>query len=79
VGGGARCQLVCSGRGRGRGAILVEAHAAAGQIRAAAGEQKQHDWSGFHMGVNVGAGFDANKRNSAVPGSFVFPDNSKLS
>jgi uncharacterized iron-regulated membrane protein len=32
-------------------------------------EQKQHDWSGFHMGVNAGAGISANERNSAVPSS----------
>jgi hypothetical protein len=35
-------------------------------------EQQQHDWSGFHMGVNAGSGFDTNGRNSAVPGNFNF-------
>jgi hypothetical protein len=32
-------------------------------------EQRQHDWSGFHMGVNAGAGFNTNNHNSAMPGS----------
>jgi hypothetical protein len=31
-------------------------------------EQKQHDWSGFHMGVNAGAGFRTDNRNSTVLG-----------
>jgi hypothetical protein len=36
-------------------------------------EQKQQDWSGFHMGVNAGAGFNTGNRNSAVPGGSNFP------
>jgi hypothetical protein len=36
-------------------------------------EQKQHDWSGFHMGVNAGTGLGTNERNSAVPGGSAFP------
>jgi hypothetical protein len=32
-------------------------------------EQKEHDWSGFHMGVNAGSGFDTDNRNSAAPGN----------
>jgi hypothetical protein len=35
-------------------------------------EQKQQDWSGFHMGVNAGSGF-GNNRDSAVPGNPNFP------
>jgi opacity protein-like surface antigen len=37
------------------------------------GEQKEHDWSGFHMGVNAGPGFSASGRESAVPGSLGPP------
>jgi hypothetical protein len=31
-------------------------------------EQKQHDWSGFHMGVNAGAGFRTDNRNPNLLG-----------
>ncbi|MEA2759170.1 MAG: hypothetical protein QOH65_1783 [Methylobacteriaceae bacterium] len=37
------------------------------------GEQKEHDWSGFHMGVNAGPGFSTSGRESAVPGSLGAP------
>ena len=30
-------------------------------------EQKAKDWSGFHMGVNAGAGFKTENRDSALP------------
>jgi hypothetical protein len=36
-------------------------------------EQKEHDWSGFHMGVNAGAEFNTNNRNSVMPGGLNFP------
>jgi hypothetical protein len=36
-------------------------------------EQKEHDWSGFHMGVNAGSGFGTNNRDSASPGSSNIP------
>jgi hypothetical protein len=36
-------------------------------------EQKEHDWSGFHMGVNAGSGFGTNNRDSAFPGSSNIP------
>jgi hypothetical protein len=36
-------------------------------------EPKEHDWSGFHMGVNAGSGFSTSGRESAVPGSFGAP------
>jgi len=36
-------------------------------------EQKQHDWSGFHMGVSAGTGFGTNNRNSGLPGSSNSP------
>jgi hypothetical protein len=35
-------------------------------------EQKEHDWSGFHMGVNAGSGVGPNDRTSAVPGGSNF-------
>jgi hypothetical protein len=31
-------------------------------------EAKPQDWSGFHVGVNAGAGFGTKGRDSAVPG-----------
>jgi opacity protein-like surface antigen len=37
------------------------------------GEQKEHDWSGFHVGVNAGPGFSTSGRESAVPGSLAAP------
>jgi hypothetical protein len=36
-------------------------------------EQKDHDWSGFHIGVNAGPGFSTSGRESAVPGSLGAP------
>jgi hypothetical protein len=36
-------------------------------------EQKEHDWSGFHMGVNAGSGFGANNRDSPIPGNSTMP------
>jgi hypothetical protein len=36
-------------------------------------EQKEHDWSGFHMGVNAGSGFGANNRDSRIPGNSSMP------
>jgi hypothetical protein len=36
-------------------------------------EPKEHDWSGFHMGVNAGSGFGANDQRSAVPSGSNFP------
>jgi opacity protein-like surface antigen len=37
------------------------------------GEQKEHDWSGFHVGVNAGPGFSTSGRASAVPGGLAAP------
>jgi hypothetical protein len=37
------------------------------------GEQNEHDWSGFHVGVNAGPGFGASGRQSAVPGGLGRP------
>jgi hypothetical protein len=36
-------------------------------------EPKEHDWSGFHMGVNAGSGFGTSGRDSAVPGILGAP------
>jgi hypothetical protein len=36
-------------------------------------EPKEHDWSGFHMGVNAGPGVGPNSRSSAVPDGSKFP------
>jgi opacity protein-like surface antigen len=37
------------------------------------GEQKEHDWSGFHVGVSAGPGFSRSGRESAVPGGLGAP------
>jgi opacity protein-like surface antigen len=37
------------------------------------GEQKEHEWSGFHMGVNAGPGFSTSGRASAAPGVWGAP------
>jgi hypothetical protein len=34
---------------------------------------KPHDWSGFHVGVNAGPGFATNRPASGVPGGFALP------
>jgi hypothetical protein len=36
-------------------------------------EQKEHDWSGFHMGLNAGSGFGANNRDSPIPDNSSMP------
>ena len=36
-------------------------------------EDKPHDWSGVHVGVNAGRGFGTNSSASQVPGGFAFP------
>ncbi len=36
-------------------------------------EEKAQDWSGFHMGVNAGAGFKTENRGSALPTSLNVP------
>lgn len=35
--------------------------------------ERAPDWSGFHMGVNAGAGFGTKRRDSAVPDTFALP------
>ncbi len=36
-------------------------------------EEKAQDWSGFHMGVNAGAGLKTENRDSVVPPSLNVP------